>query len=101
MELVVKASDLRTIMDFGAGLGDIEGWEYNAAGENPAVDAPSARLAVSVSSEEKLPDVWIIAVVLAVVIVGICAAVVALLLYRRRRTNPSGAVQMLEPDATG
>ena len=101
MELVVKASDLRTIMDFGAGLGDIEGWEYNAAGENPAVDAPSARLAVSVSSEEKLPDVWIIAVVLAVVIVGICAAVVALLLYRRRRTNPAGAVQMLETDATG
>ena len=101
MELVVKASDLRTIMDFGAGLGEIEGWEYNAAGENPAVDAPSARLAVSVSSEEKLPDVWIIAVVLAVVMVGISAAVAALLLQRRRRTNPAGAVQMLEPDATG
>ena len=101
MELVVKASDLRTIMDFGAGLGEIEGWEYNAAGENPAVDAPSARLAVSVSSEEKLPEVWIIAVVLPVVMVGISAAVVALLLRRRRRTNPAGADQMLEPDANG
>ena len=44
MELVVKASDLRTVMDFGAGLGEIDYWKYNAAGQNPAVDAPSARL---------------------------------------------------------
>ena len=101
MELVVRASDLRTIMDFGAGLGEIDYWEYNAAGQNPAVDAPSARLSVSVSSGERLADVWIIAVVLAVVMVGISAAVVALLLRRRRRTNRAGAVQMLETDATG
>ena len=101
MELVVKASDLRTIMDFGAGLGEIERWDYNAAGQNPAVDAPSARLAVSVSSGERLADVWIIAVVLAVVMVGVSAAVVALLLRRRRRTNRAGEVQMLETDATG
>ena len=101
MELVVKASDLRTIMDFGAGLGEIDYWEYNAAGQNPAVDAPSARLAVSVSSGERLADVWIIAVVLAVVMVGVSAAVVALLLRRRRRTNRAGEVQMLETDATG
>ena len=73
---------------------------HNAAGQNPAVDAPSARLSVSVSSGEKLPDVWIIAVVLAVVIVGISAAVVVLLLRRRRRTNRAGEVQMLETDAT-
>ena len=101
MELVVKASDLRTIMDFGTGLGEIERWDYNAAGQNPAVDAPSARLAVSVSSGERLADVWIIAVVLAVVMVGISAAVVTLLLRRRRRTNRAGEVQMLETDATG
>ncbi len=101
MELVVKASDLRTIMDFGAGLGEIDYWEYNAAGQNPAVDAPSARLSVSVSSGERLADVWIIAVVLVVVMVGISAAVVALLSRRRRRTNRAGEVQMLETDATG
>ena len=101
MELVVKASDLRAIMDFGAGLGEIEYWEYNAAGQNPAADAPSARLSVSVSSGERLADVWIIAVVLAVVMVGISAAVVALLLRRRRRTNRAGEVQMLETDVTG
>ena len=101
MELVVKASDLRTIMDFGAGLGEIDYWDYNAAGQNPAVDAPSARLSVSVSSGERLADVWIIAVVLVVVMVGISAAVVALLLRRRRRTNRAGEVQMLETDATG
>ena len=100
MELVVKASDLRTIMDFGAGLGEIDYWEYNAAGQNPAVDAPSARLSVSVSSEN-LADVWIIAVVLAVVMVGVSAAVVVLLLRRRRRTNRAGEVQMLETDANG
>ena len=76
MELVVKASDLRTVMDFGAGLGEIDYWEYNAAGQNPAVDAPSARLSVSVSSGERLADVWIIAVALAVIMVGISAAVV-------------------------
>ena len=79
-------------MDFGAGLGEIEYWEYNAAGQNPAADAPSARLSVSVSSGERLADVWIIAVVLAVVMVGISAAVVALLLRRRRRTNRAGDV---------
>ena len=101
MELVVKASDLRTIMDFGAGLGEIDYWDYNAAGQNPAVDAPSARLAVSVSSGERLADVWIIAVVLAVVMVGISAAVVILLSRRRHRTNRAGEVQMLETDATG
>ena len=101
MELVVKASDLRTIMDFGAGLGEIDYWDYNAAGQNPAVDAPSARLSVSVSSGERLADVWIIAVVLVVVMVGISAAVVALLSRRRRRTNRAGEVQMLETDATG
>ena len=101
MELVVKASDLRTVMDFGAGLGEIDYWEYNAAGQNPAVDAPSARLSVSVSSGENLADVWIIAVVLAVVMVGVSAAVVTLLLRRRRRTNRAGEVQMLETDATG
>ena len=101
MELVVKASDLRTIMDFGAGLGEIDYWDYNAAGQNPAVDAPSARLSVSVSSGERLADVWIIAVVLAVVMVGISAAVVVLLLRRGRRTNRTGQVQMLETDATG
>ena len=101
MELVVKASDLRTIMDFGAGLGEVDYWDYNAAGQNPAVDAPSARLSVSVSSGERLADVWIIAVVLVVVMVGISAAVVALLSRRRRRTNRTGQVQMLETDATG
>ena len=101
MELVVKASDLRTIMDFGAGLGEIDYWDYNVAGQNPAVDAPSARLSVSVSSGERLADVWIIAVVLVVVMVGISAAVVALLSRRRRRTNRAGEVQMLETDATG
>ena len=101
MELVVKASDLRTIMDFGAGLGEIERWDYNAAGQNPAVDAPSARLSVSVSSGERLADVWIIAVVLAVIVVGVSAAVVVLLLRRRRRTNRAGEVQMLETDANG
>ena len=101
MELVVKASDLRTIMDFGAGLAEIDYWDYNAAGQNPAVDAPSARLSVSVSSGERLADVWIIAVVLVVVMVGISAAVVALLSRRRRRTNRAGEVQMLETDATG
>ena len=104
MELVVKSSDLRGIMDFGAGLGEIEYWEYNAAGADPGDDAPNARLTVSVSTEERYIGDWIIAVVVAAVVVGLAVAVlvVALLLRRRRsRRAAPHAVASLEPDAAG
>ena len=101
MELVVKASDLRAIMDFGAGLGDVERWEYNAAGNNPDVDAPNARLHVLVYSLEGLPGVLIAAVVMAAIVAGTVAAAVILLVRRQRRRNPVGAVQDPGPDAGG
>ena len=104
MELVVKSSDLRDVMDFGAGLGETEYWEYNAAGQKPADDAPNARLSVSVSTTERYIGDWIIAAVVAVVVVGLVAAVlVALLLLRRRRNRrtASHAVASLETDIAG
>ena len=101
MELVVKSSDLRDIMDFGAGLGETEYWEYNAAEPNPADDAPNARLSVSVYTDRDDEAVaWIIVgVVAAIVVVVAVAATTAVLARRRRRRAAVAPVVDLEPDS--
>ncbi len=102
MELVVKSSDLRELMDFGASLGDTEYWEYNAVGQNPVDDAPNARLSASVSTMENYTVNWLITGVILVFIVAVAgiAVATALLLRRRRgrRADAHTAVD-LEPDA--
>lgn len=101
MELVVKSADLRDIMDFGAGLGETERWEYNAAGRDPVDDAPNARLSVSVYTERDDEAVaWIIGgVVVAIVLAVAVAATVAVLARRRRRRANTATVVDLEPDS--
>ena len=101
MELVVKSADLRDIMDFGAGLGETERWEYNAAGRDPVDDAPNARLSVSVYTERDDEAVaWIIGgVVVAIVLAVAVAATVAVLARRRRRRAAVASVVDLEPDS--
>ena len=85
MELVVKSADLRSVMDFGASLGETEHWEYNAAGQNPVDDAPNARLDVSVYTEQTdLEEGWIVVGVIVAVVV-VAAIIVAVVLMRRRR----------------
>ena len=95
MDLVVKSADLRAIMDFGAGLGKTEYWEYNATGQDPASDAPNARLNVSVYTRDRDYEMWILigVIVAAAVVLVIAVAVVA---RRRRRVNPVGSEQDAE-----
>ena len=87
MALVVKSSDLRDIMEYGASLGEIDRWNYNAVGQNPAADAPDARLQVSVFTENYSDaETWI---VIGVIVAAAVAAViiVAVFLISRRRRN--------------
>ncbi len=101
MELVVKSADLRDIMDFGAGLGETEHWEYNAAGRDPVDDAPNARLSVSVSTDRNDEAVaWIIGGVAVAIVVAVAIAATTVVLARRRRRRAAVAsVVDLEPDS--
>ena len=98
MALVVKSSDLRDIMEYGAGLGDIEYWGYNAVGQSPAVDAPDARLQVWVSTRRTDVEMWI---VVGVIAVAIAIAVVAVIVVSLRRSRASAIrARDLEPTPT-
>ena len=93
MALVVKSSDLRDIMEYGASLGEIEDWNYSALGQNPAADAPDARLQVSVFTEYSDVETWIIiGVIVAVIVVVVIVVIVAIVLLRRRSrgNRPAG-----------
>lgn len=93
MALVVKSSDLRDIMEYGASLGEIEDWNYSALGQNPAADAPDARLQVSVFTEYSDAEMWIIiGVIVAVIVVVVIIVIVAIVLRRRRSrgNRPAG-----------
>ena len=85
MALVVKSSDLRDIMQYGAGLGQIESWNYSALGQDPVSDAPDARLQVSVFTKYSDAEMWIIiGVIIAAIVVGVIVVIVAILRLRRR-----------------
>ncbi len=85
MALVVKSSDLRDIMEYGGGLAEIQRWNYSALGQNPAADAPDARLQVSVSTKYSDAEMWIIiGVIVAVIVVVIIIVIVAIVQLRRR-----------------
>ncbi len=104
MALVVKSSDLRDIMEYGAGLGEIDHWNYSALGQNPAADAPDARLQVSVSTEYSDAETWIIiGVVVAVMVVVVVIAIVTIVRLRRRSrgNRPTGlrTTADLEPES--
>ena len=87
LEMVVKAADLRTVMDYGATLGHTENWEYQAAGQNPDDAVPNARLRLSVyTGGTGLNDLELGLTIggAAIVVLGIAAAAVVALLLRRR-----------------
>ena len=87
MALVVKSSDLRDIMVYGAGLGDIEHWNYSALGQDPASDAPDARLQVSVFTEYSDAEMWIIIGVIVAIIAVVVAVIFAVIVLARRRSR--------------
>ena len=69
--LVVKSSDLRDLLDYASTIGDADGWEYNATGQQPADDAPNARLEVLITSPPDLTPVWIaLGVIVGIVVVA-------------------------------
>ena len=102
MALVVKSSDLRDIMEYGAGLGEIDHWNYSALGQNPAADAPDARLQVSVFTEYSDAETWIIiGVVVAGIVVAVIVVIAAIVWLRRRsrRNRPTGVDTVADLEA--
>lgn len=105
MALVVKSSDLRAVMEYGAGLGDIEGWNYSALGQNPAADAPDARLQVSVFTEYSDAETWIVIgiIIVAAAVAAVIIVAVFVIRIRRRRRNRAAGISTaadLEPAAS-
>ena len=98
MELVVQASDLRDIMDFGTTLGDADRWEFHSVGQGATDAAPNSRLTVDVHTDRDGEMVWLIVVIIVagVAALGALAAVAAWVLRRRGRSGGSGAVSAPE-----
>lgn len=89
MELVVRAQDLREIMDFGTTLGEAENWEFHSVGQGPTDAAPNSRLTVSVYTASDEP-VWLYVVVIVAGVAALASvAIVATWLSRRRRNTNS------------
>ena len=88
MDLVVRGSDLRQIMEFGAGLGKVDRWEYHSVGQGPADAAPNSRLTVSVYSEYGPGVPWIpIGTAIGAVAIAAAAAGFIIVAWRRRRNR--------------
>ncbi len=101
-DLVVRASDLREIMDFGAGLGKVVAWEYHSSGQGPSDAAPNSRLSVSVYTDDDRTEMWVvIGVIIGVLAIAGAGAVVALVVWlRKRRSGPEGdGVSQRQPPA--
>lgn len=90
MELIVRASDLRNVMDFGTTLGDAENWEFHSVGQGPADAAPNARLTVNVYSGDSSEAAWIAVTVIVGVVVVAGAGAGAVFAVRRLRRNSAG-----------
>lgn len=91
MELVVRASDLRDIMDFGTTLGDAENWEFHSVGQGPADAAPNARLTVTVYTDDGLEAPWVaIGVIIGVIVIAGAVVAVLAVWWRRRRNSAGG-----------
>ena len=88
---VVKAADLRPLLEYAAGLGETHNWEYQAAGQTPTDAIPNARLRLAVSTEENGDDggapgtVWLAGVAGAVVALLAAGAVAVGVIEARRR----------------
>ena len=88
MELVVRASDLREIMDFGTTLGEAENWQFHSVGQGPTEAAPNSRLTVSVYTDaDEIVWLYVVIIVAGVVVVVAVIALVAMLVSRRRRSR--------------
>ena len=101
MALVVNSSDLRDIMEYGAGLGSIEQWNYSALGQDPAADAPDARLQVAVRTKYFDADLWIIIGVVVAIVALLLTVIILAIVFRRRsrRDQPERAGSLADLEA--
>ena len=88
---VVRAADLRPLLEYAASLGETRNWEYQAAGQTPADAVPNARLRLAVSTEDNGDDggapgtVWLAGIAGAVVALLAAGAVAVGVIEARRR----------------
>ena len=101
MELVVRASDLRDIMDFGTTLGDAERWEFHSVGQGATDAAPNSRLTVDVYTDQDGEMVWLIVVIIVAAVAALGAVAAVAVWVLRRRGQSGGADAVSDPDAQG
>ena len=70
LTLLVKAPDLRDLLDYAATLGDTGDWSYAASGRQAPDQAPNARLTVIIEEDDDSPALIILLIVLAAVLAG-------------------------------
>ncbi len=100
-ELVVRASDLRALMEFGATLGEAQHWEFRSIGQAPSDAAPNSRLTISVYSDEgSAGGALLLVVVIVVVVAGLAVLVAAVALVSRRRRRGALATTLMEDPQT-
>ena len=98
MELLVRASDLRDIMDFGSTLGKAENWQYRSIGQGPTDAAPNARLTVLVHSgdDRQVPWTAIVGFIGGIAVASAIVVASALVWRRRARRNSTRGIADLE-----
>lgn len=101
MELVVRASDLRDIMDFGTTLGDAERWEFESVGQGATDAAPNSRLTVDVYTKD---DDWgdeawlyVVIIVVGVAAAGVVAGAAVWVWRQRNRARGNDSVSQRQP----
>lgn len=98
MELVVRGSDLRGIMEFGTTLGDTQNWEFHSVGQGPTDAAPNSRLTISVYNHPDDELLWIIVGIVVAGVVVLAAIIAAVVVVSRRRRNRRSIEPAPEPE---
>ena len=104
-DMSVKSKDLRDIMYYSAGLGQVESWEFSSVGQSEEDDAPNAHLQVLVVTGEAYTEPravpwavvgWVIGG-LAIVAVVIVAAYVLRRRLQGNRPNDAAGISQRQP----
>ena len=89
LTLLVKAPDLRDLLDYAATLGDTGDWSYAASGRQAPDQAPNARLTVIIEEEDG--DALALIILLIVLAAVLAGATLGYLFVKRRRARRRAA----------